>query len=66
MAKLSLEETKHTYLFTPDMKPTVPQSMDTTKVQLSEPMGFIGVTVVACIQMTLIGSYTHIIIGEWH
>ena len=34
----------HTCLLTPDRKPKTNQSMETIKVQLGEPMNFIGVT----------------------
>ena len=37
-------ETQHTCLLTTDKEPMMGQSKDTTKVQLGEPMSFIGVT----------------------
>lgn len=37
-------KTEHTDLLTPDGKPMIDQSTDTTKVQLGEPTGFTGVT----------------------
>jgi hypothetical protein len=37
------EKMQHRSLLTPDQEPTADQSTDTTKVQVGEPMHFIGI-----------------------
>lgn len=39
-----LGEMQHTFLLTTNRKPTTDPSIDTIKVQLGEPMSFIGIT----------------------
>lgn len=38
------EKTQHTHLLMPEREPTINQSVDTTKVQLGDPMSFTGIT----------------------
>lgn len=44
MTKLFHAEMQHEFLLTQDREPRTDQSLDATKVQIDEPMSFIGVS----------------------